>query len=702
MKKILKGMSLFILALFMVFTSANIPVFAANEGTTKDNPKVVTTADQLNEALHDSTKFIKIDADFAITGNGSWDDNTATNYAKNYSTKTIDLNGHQLTGNGITVGNYAKLYIEDSSSPSTGSITGNDYKAFTVNGGATLYIKGGSVTSQWTTTNDNEDTIFLAWNSASVQVDGGKVTATGSTAEPFCFGDGSNLTVTINDGEVISSGSVIAWANSKTSGFTGALSDYNKITVNGGKISAANSNVFDITKANTVLNGGEYNNKPSYTKLGDGKQIVSISDGNYKYEVADDADSTAANKWKSDNATVIDDNYTVTKDSVAALTTAINGYDALTAAQKAYIDSTLISSTTKDGKTTHSGKLQDKLDAANFLSKYDTLLSKPVTELTANQLQGLASAYDELKALSNYDNVKNYLSDDVKNLLENAAALKAFKSNEDYNAVLNKKTVTGNDAEAIKKALDAANALKDKLTGNNKNMLDSAITDLTNKKAVADWMKKYSDTALSDKAVSANDPAFGTALKEYKALTDEQKKLIDPDIAKKFAAKTEAYNWLQAYNKAVKDNDAEALKKVVDSLNNLGDDAKKYISDDTLKALSEDIKKASPNANSFIDTYFKGVTEVTKDNYKKILESKDAWNKLDDTTKSLIEYVLKAQTGKSYEDLMSDAEKISKQVASKTANTSDTSNVLLYGCLGLSTMLAAIGLVILRRREEME
>lgn len=211
-------------------------------------------------------------------------------------------------------------------------------------------------------------------------------------------------------------------------------------------------------------------------------------------------------------------------------------------------------------------------------------------------------------------------------------------------------------------------------------------------------------------------------------MTDEQKKYISPATTKKLTTKKKASDWLNNNDSTInKDDitseDADALEKVLDEYNNLDDDIKDYISEETVEKIVEDIKTASPETKDFINDFVSDgkndFTSATKDNYKKILEGKDKWNALDETTKNLINSVLKTETGKTYDELLKEAENIEKSThvvpsdptnsnnednknknngKYQLVNTGDTTNVALYAGLGLIAIIV-IGAIMLFRRK---
>lgn len=356
--------------------------------------------------------------------------------------------------------------------------------------------------------------------------------------------------------------------------------------------------------------------------------------------------------------------------------------------------------------------------ASDFLTDdtwKDELTDTNLSNKSEDDLDKLLDANDSYQNDLKKDGSNELLEDSVKDLMDHVDNVAEWI--EHNKTIIDKDSVDGSDTNYLNNALkytkDNSNDENSKLTDDEKRLINKTIDELNDKKAVVDWFNQFKDILDDSKQIDNLDDVtrFNEAMNAYDQLDDSKKAYVSKENKDKLESKKEASEWITNNNdlinkgNSVTGDDKDSLKKSIDDYNNLDDTAKSYVGDEAIKTIIDQIKTVSPSTKEFIDKYFSDgtndYTSVTKDNYQKILSSKDAYNALDEETKSLVEAILKAETGKSYEELYSEAQKMKDDIdkASKTANTSDTTNITTPIVIFSFALLSALLLFFYRRRQ---
>ena len=208
---------------------------------TEENPQLVTTETELEDAVKIENNYIRLDDDVALSA--------ALSLAK---TVTIDLGGYTLTGNGsesvIRIESGGSLTLTDSGSG--GTIT----NAPIAGSGGGVYVDGGTFTM-------NGGTISgcTAADGGGVYIDGGTFTMNGGTIQDCAAADGAGIyllgTLIPNGGEVQSAVTVAALMDMAKAGAIEKSEDGESGTTFGDTVTVACRTDWSGSTAGTISGG---------------------------------------------------------------------------------------------------------------------------------------------------------------------------------------------------------------------------------------------------------------------------------------------------------------------------------------------------------------------------------------------------------------------------------------------------------------
>lgn len=348
-------------------------------------------------------------------------------------------------------------------------------------------------------------------------------------------------------------------------------------------------------------------------------------------------------------------------------------------------------------KTELDTKAQETIDSINAFNDLSDSQKKNYIDQVNKEVEEAKSNIDSAKTIKDVENITTETEksfDDIvttatsENTLE--ANRKAKKTELDEYAQNEKDKVnalTGlteeekkayeskidEEVEKSKTEIDKATAAKDldDIISETKKDIESIEKDATGASDLANAKtdkKNELDTKTQEKINEVNSSD---------SLTDVQKKAIEEVIKKEFDE--------------TKSNIDSA--KTIDEVNKIAKEAS--------TALDETSSRVEA-AKKYMDTYFHDSTSITKDNYKKVLESKEAYDALEDNVKKLVNAMLKEQFGNSYENLYKEAESIDKQITEEkkkaSTDTGDNTQIFLYSTM-LMLSIAGLGILLSLRRK---
>lgn len=359
--------------------------------------------------------------------------------------------------------------------------------------------------------------------------------------------------------------------------------------------------------------------------------------------------------------------------------------------------------------------IKNVFKAKAFADKYTDLYEKePVTKEDYDKLTEMAADYKNLT-----DEQKALVQDVYNNLNDKLAGSTVLK---DHDSIITKPApVTKEDLPMIDKALEDY----DKLTDEQKAVIDPDGTikaGLDAKKAAAEWLDTYEDILNKDAGEITSDDlnTLRDAMEAYEALGDAAKEMVGDDPVNNLIDKQKD-SFIDKYvsdkngniYKEVNDNNYAQILSGKEDWANMTPEEKKAINDklveetgktyDELIAAAEALKVVKDNAAGFVDKYLTGkdgniFKTATKDNYKQILSGKAAWDKLTQAEKDEINAILKANGGKTYEELLKLAEAVKAELSKNgILKTGDVSNVLLW--MLLMIFAGAAGTTVYTRRK---
>lgn len=454
---------------------------------------------------------------------------------------------------------------------------------------------------------------------------------------------------------------------------------------------------------------------------------------------------TKADEWRKTHETIINKNADIADTDKTAVEKALADYEALADAEKALIDTAIISA------------LKNKQAAANMLDAHKTVLSKePLTSADKAEMEKAKAAFDALS-----DEQKALIGEATKTKLTLVA--KATEWETAHADVLDKTEVAANDQAALEAAIKAYDEL-----GDAQKLLDATVkTALDNKKAAADFQAKH--PVVSKVPLAFTDIAdLEQAKTAFEALTEEQKKLVPQAVKDRFTALEQAEAWNAAHkenaqktpvtatDKAMLDDAGKAyseltdknlidpsvaeglvarqaaaswatehqeiIEKVLAGNATLADQAALDAAVAAYDALGEGQAHVDPAIVSalrdavvlnFIKEYAadkNGIayTQATQENYEQILSGESVWNMLTAAQREAVNTKLQASAGQTYEQLLAGAKGFLSAASGAmednqttaditAARTGDHSNALLVAiCCVVAAFVATI--VLFRRR----
>ena len=406
----------------------------------------------------------------------------------------------------------------------------------------------------------------------------------------------------------------------------------------------------------------------------------------------------AAAKWATANKDIIANKGPMASDDLDAVKKALNEYNALKNYEKNYVSQAVIDD------------LNDKLAVTEMLDE-NPILETDMDALTYEDLEALdtaVKAYDDLT-----EDQKDLVDDDTKVKIEAARdALNWLATND---SIISQDLVGNKDLDKINDALELYENLSDEAKG----LIDQSIVDdLLAKKNAALWADKYDEIISKDPStITSNDlDALRDAMDAYNKLSDEEKALIDTDVINGLIdAQKDAFikKYLSdqdgnMYTALTAGNYEQILSGVPDweNMSQAEKDAINVVLKEKMGKTYEELiaqaKELQDSAKGFIDKYLTGkdgniYKEATKDNYKQILSGLADWNKMSQDQKDAINALLVANGGKTYEELLKNAQAIEKELSVKTGDNTD-----LAGIFSLLTVSAAGLYLGLRKRDEIE
>ncbi|MBQ9247440.1 MAG: hypothetical protein IJ171_02515 [Ruminococcus sp.] len=329
-----------------------------------------------------------------------------------------------------------------------------------------------------------------------------------------------------------------------------------------------------------------------------------LSDAEYALEVV--LDDKAAADDVADLIEALPE--TITLDDKTDVEAARAAYDALTDAQKAYVDDETLAALT-DAEEAITKLTADKATADDVTELINALPTENITVSDAEQINAASDAYDALT-----DSQKSFVDEETVNALtaaKNALAQaetdkKAADSVAEQISAL-PETITLDDQADV----EAARAAYDALTDAQKAYVDeetvTALTDaedalakVLDDKAAADDVTELID-ALPEEVTLDDQADIEAARAAYDALTDDQKAYVDDEtlaaltdaeealaavIADKNAA-DEVAEQINTLPETITVDDEETIKAARTAYDALTDSQKAFVSEETVQKLTD-------------------------------------------------------------------------------------------------------------------
>ncbi len=398
-----------------------------------------------------------------------------------------------------------------------------------------------------------------------------------------------------------------------------------------------------------------------------------------------------ANNWQTKHKEIID-KQTVTSADKDAIDAAITEYDALSAEAKKLVDPLV--KTNLDNK-----------QKASEMQKNNPVVDKPRADLTHEDMPDLAKAKQDFDALT--PEQQDLVPEEVKEKLNDYVA--ADKWNNDHADIIGKTPVTAEDKAAIDAALSDYEQLP------NKNLVDpSVIGKLQDKQAAADFQQKHDETIKKDSNTVTKDD-FDTikdALNDFNGLTDGAKEQVPAEVEKKLLddlAGSFIKNYVTGedgtiYPDVTKDNYRQILSgepRWDDMTQKEKDAVNEKLVAATGKTYPEYLELAKSlleQAEQFIQDHVTQdndlIKDVTENNFRTILGGEDTWNQLNPVVQGIINDLLVERGSQTYPELLAAA----KRFLNRPVATGDTTNLLIFALPCAAALTAAILLLCKRRK----
>ena len=398
-----------------------------------------------------------------------------------------------------------------------------------------------------------------------------------------------------------------------------------------------------------------------------------------------------ANNWQTKHKEIID-KQTVTSADKDAIDAAITEYDALSAEAKKLVDPLV--KTNLDNK-----------QKASEMQKNNPVVDKPRADLTHEDMPDLAKAKQDFDALT--PEQQDLVPEEVKEKLNDYVA--ADKWNNDHADIIGKTPVTAEDKAAIDAALSDYEQLP------NKNLVDpSVIGKLQDKQAAADFQQKHDETIKKDSNTVTKDD-FDTikdALNDFNGLTDGAKEQVPAEVEKKLLddlAGSFIKNYVTGedgtiYPDVTKDNYRQILSgepRWDDMTQKEKDAVNEKLVAATGKTYPEYLELAKSlleQAEQFIQDHVTQdndlIKDVTENNFRTILGGEDTWNQLNPVVQGIINDLLVERGSQTYPELLAAA----KRFLNRPVATGDTTNLLIFALPCAAALTTAILLLCKRRK----
>lgn len=398
-----------------------------------------------------------------------------------------------------------------------------------------------------------------------------------------------------------------------------------------------------------------------------------------------------ANNWQTKHKEIIDKK-TVTSADKDAIDAAITEYDALSEEAKKLVDPLV--KTNLDNK-----------QKASEMQKNNPVVDKPRADLTHEDMPDLAKAKQDFDALTQEQ--QDLVPEEVKEKLNDYIA--ADKWNNDHADIIGKTPVTAED----KAAIDAALADYEQLP--NKNLVDpSVIGKLQDKQAAADFQQKHDEIIKKDSNTVTKDD-FDTikdALNDFNGLTDGAKEQVPAEVEKKLLddlADSFIKNYVTGedgtiYPDVTKDNYRQILSgepRWDDMTQKEKDAVNEKLVAATGKTYPEYLELAKSlleQAEQFIQDHVTQdndlIKDVTENNFHTILGGEDTWNQLNPVVQGIINDLLVERGSQTYPELLAAA----KRFLNRPVATGDTTNLLIFALPCAAALTTAILLLCKRRK----
>lgn len=398
-----------------------------------------------------------------------------------------------------------------------------------------------------------------------------------------------------------------------------------------------------------------------------------------------------ANNWQTKHKEIID-KQTVTSADKDAIDAAITEYDALSAEAKKLVDPLV--KTNLDNK-----------QKASEMQKNNPVVDKSRADLTHEDMPDLAKAKQDFDALT--PEQQDLVPEEVKEKLNDYIA--ADKWNNDHADIIGKTPVTAEDKAAIDAALSDYEQLP------NKNLVDpSVIGKLQDKQAAADFQQKHDETIKKDSNTVTKDD-FDTikdALNDFNGLTDGAKEQVPAEVEKKLLddlAGSFIKNYVTGedgtiYPDVTKDNYRQILSgepRWDDMTQKEKDAVNEKLVAATGKTYPEYLELAKSlleQAEQFIQDHVTQdndlIKDVTENNFRTILGGEDTWNQLNPVVQGIINDLLVERGSQTYPELLAAA----KRFLNRPVATGDTTNLLIFALPCAAALTAAILLLCKRRK----
>ncbi|WP_044600457.1 hypothetical protein [Candidatus Stoquefichus massiliensis] len=431
----------------------------------------------------------------------------------------------------------------------------------------------------------------------------------------------------------------------------------------------------------------------------------------------------SVNKWMTDSKAILDKNI-VSKDDLNDINKALDDYAKLDDNAKKLVDASYVQG------------LKEKKNAAEWNETNNEVISKDMKNITAGDLVDLRKAMDAYNQLT--DGNKSHIDGAIISKLKEAQK-KAFveKYISDKEGNVNDKLTSDNYEQILSGQTDWANMSQDE-----KDEINAVVTEklgctyeelIANATTLKEAANSFIDDYLTDKKGNvykdSNSSNYGqilSGLDAWNKMSQDEKGAVNGILASQ-GGKT--YEELMTNAKVLKDStdgfinqyltekDGNIYKDsnssnygqilsgldVWDKMSQNEKDAVNAIltvnGGKTYEELIDNAKTLKDSTDGYVNKYLTGkdgkiYKEANKSNYAQILSGKDAWNKLSQSEKDAINGILKANGGKTYEELLKQANDVKASV-----KTSDNTDIMSL-CTLLSSSLLLGGYVVLKRRKE--